>query len=103
MVELDEQQEYRLINCLWETKRFMYYRREEVKALAKYLETVTVGLPKEKEEEEKKTDKKRQMSKKNIKQTLPQKESKSTEKQLSTVSANVSVEKSSEAKNPVSN
>ncbi|KAH9409132.1 85/88 kDa calcium-independent phospholipase A2 [Tyrophagus putrescentiae] len=43
MIDLDEQQEYRLINCLWEAKRYMYYRREEVKALAAYLEAVTVG------------------------------------------------------------
>ncbi|XP_017482055.1 PREDICTED: 85/88 kDa calcium-independent phospholipase A2-like, partial [Rhagoletis zephyria] len=31
LMELDEPQDSRIINCLWETKRFMYYRRDQVK------------------------------------------------------------------------
>lgn len=38
MMELDEQQDYKIVSCLWETKRFMYCRRDQVKMLAKYLE-----------------------------------------------------------------
>lgn len=44
IMELDEQQDYKIINCLWETKRFMYYRKDQVKILANYLERCTRGL-----------------------------------------------------------
>lgn len=44
IMELDEQQDYKIINCLWETKRFMYYRKDQVKTLANYLERCTRGL-----------------------------------------------------------
>lgn len=45
LMELDEPQDYRIVNCLWETKRFMYHRRDQVKLLVNYLETCTQGLP----------------------------------------------------------
>lgn len=45
LMELDEPQDYRIVNCLWETKRFMHYRRDQVKVLVNYLETCTQGLP----------------------------------------------------------
>ena len=45
MMLLDEQQDYKIIQCLWETKRFMYYRRDQVKMLVNYLEKCTQNLP----------------------------------------------------------
>ncbi|KAJ6220451.1 hypothetical protein RDWZM_006263 [Blomia tropicalis] len=45
LMEIDEQQDYRIINCLWETKRFMYFRRKQVKVLVNYLENRTQNLP----------------------------------------------------------
>lgn len=41
LMELDEQQDCKIVNCLWETKLFMHHRREQVKKLADYLERCT--------------------------------------------------------------
>ncbi|XP_075676733.1 85/88 kDa calcium-independent phospholipase A2-like [Dermatophagoides pteronyssinus] len=38
LIELDETLDFKIINLLWETKRFMYLKRDEVEKLVKYLE-----------------------------------------------------------------
>lgn len=57
LMELDEQQDCKIVNCLWETKLFMHYRREQVKKLAEYLERCTPIVSSNKSPHKRKTSK----------------------------------------------
>lgn len=41
MAELDEKMDFKIINFLWETKRFMYMKRFEVERIIQYLKKYT--------------------------------------------------------------
>ena len=45
LIELDEPFDFKLINALWETKRFMFMKQNEVLMIVDYLEKYTQNLP----------------------------------------------------------
>lgn len=42
LIELDEVVDCKIINLLWETKRFMYLKRSEIERIASYLKKFTL-------------------------------------------------------------